>query len=89
MLHLYTCIIPGSQEEEELYLCLEPEDQQTQPTQEVQAQEENPEELPECPDHHPSVFEQGKPRSIPNPNFFKCRNLFTTIICIAALSVRS
>ena len=78
MLHSYTCIIPGSQEEEEPYLCLEPEDQQTQPTQEVQAQEEDPEELlPECPDHRPSSFERGKPRSIANPNF----NCYFIVLC--------
>ena len=66
----HTCIITGSQEDEEPYLCQAPEDSQAEPAQEVQAQEEDPEELlPECPDHRPSVFEQGKPRSIPNPNF--------------------
>jgi hypothetical protein len=32
--------------------------------QEVQAHEEDVEELPECPDHRPSAFERGKPRSI-------------------------
>jgi hypothetical protein len=32
--------------------------------QEVQTHEEDVEELPECPDHRPSVFERGKPRSI-------------------------
>ena len=80
MLHSYTCIITGSQEGEPQYqypepAYQEPEDPQAEPAQEVQAQEEDPEELlPECPNHRPSVFEQGKPRSIPNPNFFKCRN---------------
>jgi hypothetical protein len=28
------------------------------------AEEENQEELPECPDHRASTFVQGKPRSI-------------------------
>jgi hypothetical protein len=30
----------------------------------VQAEEDAVEELQECPDHRPSSFEQGKPRSI-------------------------
>jgi hypothetical protein len=34
------------------------------PAQEVQADEEASEELHECPDHRPSSFEKGKPRSI-------------------------
>jgi hypothetical protein len=34
------------------------------PAQEVQAYEEASEELQECPVHHPSSFEKGKPRSI-------------------------
>jgi hypothetical protein len=29
-----------------------------------EADEEDVEELPECPDHRPSSFERGKPRSI-------------------------
>jgi hypothetical protein len=32
--------------------------------QEVQAHEEDVEELPECLDHCPSAFERGKPQSI-------------------------
>ena len=61
MLHSYTCTITGSQEGEEQYQ--ESEDSQ-EPAQEVQAQEEEFEDLPECLDHHPGVFEQGKSRSI-------------------------
>jgi hypothetical protein len=37
------------------------------PAQEVQADEEAGEELQECPDHQPSSFERGKPRSISLP----------------------
>jgi hypothetical protein len=40
------------------------EEQQDVAAQEVQAHEEDVEELPECPDHRPSAFERGKPRSI-------------------------
>jgi hypothetical protein len=32
--------------------------------QEVQAEEDVVEELQECPDHRPSLFERGKARSI-------------------------
>jgi hypothetical protein len=42
----------------------EEKDQQDVAAQEVQAREEDIEELPECSDHRPSAFEQGKPRSI-------------------------
>jgi hypothetical protein len=33
----------------------------------AEAEEESGEELPECPDHRPSTFERGKPRSISPP----------------------
>jgi hypothetical protein len=33
----------------------------------IEAEEEVGEELPECPDHRPSSFERGKPRSISLP----------------------
>jgi hypothetical protein len=55
----------GSQTEN---LVIEPEESEEQP--EVQPQEvtevdeEDVEELLECPDHRPSSFERGKPRSI-------------------------
>jgi hypothetical protein len=42
----------------------EEEEQQDMTAQVVQAHEEDVEELPECPDHRPSAFERGKPRSI-------------------------
>ena len=29
-----------------------------------EGEEQTPEELPECPDHHPTSFLKGKPRSI-------------------------
>ena len=42
-----------------------PEEQLEVQQQEVpEADEEDVEELPECPDHRPSSFERGKPRSI-------------------------
>ena len=35
-------------------------------------EEQNPEELPECPDHRPTSFLKGKPRSILSlPMFYK------------------
>ena len=35
--------------------------------------EQNLEELPECPDHHPTSFLRGKPRSIISlPVIYKC-----------------
>ena len=35
--------------------------------------EQNPEVLPECPDHRPTSFLRGKPRSILSlPVFYKC-----------------
>jgi len=40
----------------------EPEEQQREPPQGEGAEEE--EDLPECPDHHPSTYIEGKPRSI-------------------------
>ena len=36
-------------------------------------EEQNPEELPECPDHRPTSFLRGKPRSIISlPVIYKC-----------------
>jgi hypothetical protein len=43
----------------------EPEEQlEVQPQEVIEADEEDVEELPECPDHRPSSFERSKPRSI-------------------------
>ena len=37
-----------------------------------EGEEQNPEELPECPDHRPTSFLKGKPRSILSlPVFYK------------------
>ena len=37
-----------------------------------EGEEQNPEELPECPDHRPTSFLKGKPRSILSlPIFYK------------------
>jgi hypothetical protein len=48
-----------------------PEEPEEQPEErEVpEADEEVGEDLPECPDHRPSSFERGKPRSIFLPRF--------------------
>ena len=48
-------------------------DQQENPqTAATEGEEQNPEELPECPDHHPTSFLKGKPRSILSlPIFYK------------------
>ena len=37
-----------------------------------EGEEQTPEELPECPDHHPTSFLKGKPQSILSlPVFYK------------------
>jgi len=41
-----------------------PVEQEETPEQELQGGPEPGEELQECPDHKPSTFEKGKPRSI-------------------------
>jgi hypothetical protein len=48
-----------------------PEEPKEQPKEQKvpEADEEVGEDLPECPDHHPSSFERGKPRSIFLPWF--------------------
>ena len=44
---------------------VEEEDQQENPQVTApEGVEQNPEELPECPDHRPTSFLRGKPRSI-------------------------
>ena len=40
-----------------------PEEKQATQEQEVQVEGVNLESLPECPDHQPSLFLKGKPRS--------------------------
>ena len=55
----------GSQTESPLVVPEEPEEQfEVQPQEVTEADEEDVEELPKCPDHRPSSFERGKPRSI-------------------------
>jgi hypothetical protein len=55
----------GSQTENLAVVTEEPEEQfKVQPQEVPEADEEDIEELPECPDHRPSSFERGKPRSI-------------------------
>jgi len=49
----------GSQENE-----VGPEEQEETQEQELPRGPEPEEELQECPDHRPSTFEKGKPRSI-------------------------
>jgi hypothetical protein len=41
-----------------------------QPQEVPEADEEDVEELSECPDHRPSSFERGKPQSI-SPSVYK------------------
>jgi hypothetical protein len=58
----------GSQEGISVAVLKEPEEQLEAQEQEVpEADEEVGEDLPECPDHHPSSFERGQPRSIFSP----------------------
>ena len=63
--------------EEEIMLLefdeVEEGDQQENPQVAVpKGVEQNPEELPECPDHRPTSFLRGKPRSILSlPVFYK------------------
>jgi hypothetical protein len=55
----------GSQEGISVAVPKEPEEQIEVQEQDVpEADEEVDEELQECPDHRPSSFERGKPRSI-------------------------
>jgi len=64
----------GSQENE-----VELEEQEETPEQELQGGPEPGEELQECPDHKPSTFEKGKPRSILSPPILANLN---DIICL-------
>ena len=52
-----------------------------------EGEEQNPEELPECPDHRPTSFLKGKPRSILSlPIFYK---IILESFMIDALGYRS
>jgi hypothetical protein len=68
----------GSQEES---LVAVPEEQ-TRPdpqdlrAQEVLKEEEQGEDLPECVDHQPSLFDRGKPWSILNSLFYSNNSLY-------------
>jgi hypothetical protein len=57
----------GSQEVTPVAVPEEPEEQPEVQEQVPEADEEVGEDLPECPDHRPSSFERGKPRSISIP----------------------
>jgi hypothetical protein len=64
-----------------------PEEQTWTDPQELQAQEvpeeeEQGEELPECVDHQPSLFERGKPRSILNLLFYSSNFLYISYILL-------
>jgi hypothetical protein len=60
----------GSQTESPVVVPEEPEEQlEVQPQEVTEADKEDVEELPECPDHRPSSFERGKLRSISLPWF--------------------
>jgi hypothetical protein len=55
----------GSPAENPVVAPVEPEEQlEVQPQEVPEADEEDVEELSKCPDHRPSSFERGKPRSI-------------------------
>jgi hypothetical protein len=66
----------GSQKATPVAVPEDPEEQTKVQEREVpEAEEEVSEDLPECPDHRPSSFERGKPRSISLPvykYFIKC-----------------
>ena len=65
----------GSEEEITLLEFNEVEEGDQQENPQIAApegEEQNPEELPECPDHRPTSFLRGKPRSILSlPVFYK------------------
>ena len=63
--HLRTLHHTGSQIENPVVIPEEPKEQfEVQPQEVSEADEEDVEELLECPDHRPSSFGRGKPRSI-------------------------
>jgi hypothetical protein len=64
-----------------------PEEQTGTDLQELQAQEvpeeeEQGEDLPECVDHQPSLFERGKPRSILILLLYKSNPLYMSYILL-------
>ena len=63
--HLRTLHHTRSQTENPVIIPEELEEQfEAQPQEVLEADEEDVEELSECPDHRPISFERGKPRSI-------------------------
>jgi hypothetical protein len=65
------------------YIAVQEEQTGSDP-QEIKAQEvseidEQEEDLPECVDHQPSSFEQGKPRSIISLLLYKSNSLYIYI----------
>jgi hypothetical protein len=79
--HIHLCIIIGSQEKS---VATEPvaieEVPQEEPAQEVQAEEDVVDELQECPDHRPSLFKRGEPRSILSLLLYKSNQLYMSFI---------
>jgi hypothetical protein len=76
--------IHHTESQEEVQVAIQEEQAGTNP-QEIQAQEvpeaeEQGEDLPECVDHQPSSFEQGKPRSISLPTV--CKLLILCLLCL-------
>jgi hypothetical protein len=79
---MFTCLLlhlhhTGSQEElpvavQEEQIGSDPQETQAQEVSEVDEQEDD---LPECVDHQPSFFEQGKPRSILSLLLYKSNSL--------------
>jgi hypothetical protein len=55
----------------------------------VLEEEEQGEDLPECMEHHPSLFERGKPRSIISLILYKSKPLYIRVLYVVALSYRS
>jgi hypothetical protein len=74
----------GSQEESPVVVSEEQTwtDPQEPQAQEVPEEEEKGEELPECVDHQPSLFERGKPRSILNSLFYSSNSLYMSYILL-------
>jgi hypothetical protein len=68
----------GSQEVTPIAVPEEPEEQPEVQEEEVpEADKEVGEDLPECPDHRPSSFKRGKPRSIYLP---VCKYLINALL---------
>ena len=61
----------------------EPEGQQGEPPQGAEEEED----LPECPDHRPSTYVEGKPRSIISLPLLLNAIENICYICIVALSI--